>query len=86
MDFADFGYWGLSIFYKKPIDVKGVSLDMRLSQIPGDNDHLMLFGALIAYRIIYYLLPLIVSAVALVVYETYLGVRRRKMLIEIAQK
>lgn len=145
------GYFGLSIFYKKPIDVKGVSLDMpsfpmALAQmflgaidivmaslvlyfvlipfvhiefmtfmgvfiiaqvlgvfsqvpgglgvfeglfmfiIPGDNDRLMLFGALIAYRIIYYLLPLIVSAIALVGYETYLGVRRRKMLKEIAQK
>ncbi|MBR5482544.1 MAG: UPF0104 family protein [Alphaproteobacteria bacterium] len=145
------GYFGLSIFYKKPIDVKGVSLDMpsfpmALAQmllgaidivmaslvlyfvlipfvhiefmtfmgvfiiaqvlgvfsqvpgglgvfeglfmfiIPGDNDRLMLFGALIAYRIIYYLLPLIVSAIALVGYETYLGVRRRKMLKEITQK
>lgn len=40
--------------------------------IPGEENAAMLYGALIAYRIIYYLIPLIISAVALFSYETYL--------------
>ena len=44
--------------------------------IPGAENQAMLFGALIAYRIIYYLLPLIVSAIALVSYEGYLRYRQ----------
>lgn len=37
--------------------------------LPGQDNQAILFGALIAYRIIYYLLPLILSGVVLVVYE-----------------
>ena len=75
----------LGVFSQVPGGL-GVFEGLFMFIIPGDNDRLMLFGALIAYRIIYYLLPLIVSAIALVGYETYLGVRRRKMLKEIAKK
>ena len=37
--------------------------------LPGQDNQAILFGALIAYRIIYYLLPLILSGIVLVVYE-----------------
>lgn len=37
--------------------------------LPGQDNQAILFGALIAYRIIYYLLPLIFSGVVLFVYE-----------------
>ena len=47
--------------------------------IPGEQNQAMLFGALIAYRIIYYLLPLIISAVALISYEGYLKYRQNKV-------
>lgn len=47
--------------------------------IPGTENQVMLFGALIAYRIIYYLLPLIISAIALISYEGYLGYNYTKI-------
>ncbi len=47
--------------------------------IPGTENQVMLFGALIAYRLIYYLLPLIVSAIALISYEGYLGYRQNNI-------
>ena len=47
--------------------------------IPGTENQAMLFGALIAYRIIYYLLPLIISAIALISYEGYLGYRQNQI-------
>ena len=37
--------------------------------LPGDNNQAILFGALIAYRIIYYLLPLVLSGIVLFIYE-----------------
>jgi len=37
--------------------------------LPGQDNQAILFGALIAYRIIYYLLPLVFSGVVLFVYE-----------------
>ncbi len=37
--------------------------------LPGQDNQAILFGALIAYRIIYYLLPLVISGVVLFVYE-----------------
>lgn len=43
--------------------------------IPGAENQAMLFGALIAYRIIYYLLPLILSGIVLFSYEAYLARR-----------
>ena len=37
--------------------------------LPGQDNQAILFGALIAYRIIYYLLPLMLSGIVLVIYE-----------------
>ena len=37
--------------------------------LPGQDNQAILFGALIAYRIIYYLLPLIISGIVLFIYE-----------------
>lgn len=37
--------------------------------LPGQDNQAILFGALIAYRIIYYLLPLVLSGIVLVIYE-----------------
>ncbi|MBR2922448.1 MAG: UPF0104 family protein [Alphaproteobacteria bacterium] len=139
------GYFGLSIWYKKPLKIKDIELDMpkfkmALAQmiigaadiimdsfvlyfslipfvnipfetfmgvfiiakvlgvfsqvpgglgvfeglfmyiIPGEHNQAMLFGALLAYRIMYYLLPLIFSAVVLFSYEGYLKyVKRQKL-------
>ncbi len=39
--------------------------------LPGQDNQAILFGALIAYRIIYYLLPLILSGIVLAGYEYY---------------
>ncbi len=47
--------------------------------IPGAENQAMLFGALIAYRIIYYLLPLILSGIVLFSYESYLAYRQKKI-------
>lgn len=47
--------------------------------IPGAENQAMLYGALIAYRIIYYLLPLIISGIALLSYEGYLGYRQKEI-------
>ncbi|MBO7097320.1 MAG: UPF0104 family protein [Alphaproteobacteria bacterium] len=47
--------------------------------IPGAENQAMLYGSLIAYRIIYYLLPLVLSGVALLSYEGYLGYRQREI-------
>lgn len=137
-------YLGLSLFYKKTIDIKGLKFEiptfkMALSQIfigsidilmaslvlyctlihfidipfdvfigafiiaqilgvysqvpgglgvfelvfsniiPGNENQAMLFGALIAYRIIYYLLPLILSGMVLFAYEGYLAYRYKQI-------
>lgn len=58
----------------------GVFESLFLYMLPGDHNHAILFGALIAYRIIYYLIPLIVSGVVLLVYERYQASRRSKRL------
>lgn len=47
--------------------------------IPGNENQAMLFGALIAYRIIYYLLPLFLSGIVLVSYESYLAYRQKQI-------
>ncbi len=39
--------------------------------LPGQDNQAILFGALIAYRIIYYLLPLVLSGIVLVLYEFF---------------
>lgn len=62
----------------------GVFEGLFLIMMPGDHNQAVLFGALIAYRIIYYLLPLIISGSLLVIYERYLvnlrHLRRKKYL------
>lgn len=58
----------------------GVFEGLFMYIIPGEHNRAMLFGALIAYRIIYYLLPLLISAIVLFSYELYLGkVKKEKM-------
>ena len=47
--------------------------------IPGAENQALLYGALIAYRIIYYLLPLIISGIALLSYEGYLGYHQKEI-------
>ena len=61
----------LGVFSQVPGGL-GVFEGLFMFIIPGNNNAALLFGALIAYRIIYYLLPLIVSAVVLFSYEGYL--------------
>ena len=60
----------------------GVFEGLFMYIIPGDTDPALLFGALIAYRIIYYLLPLLVSTVMLFSYEGYLSYSRKKRMRE----
>ena len=61
----------LGVFSQVPGGL-GVFEGLFMYIIPGDHNRAMLFGALLAYRIIYYLLPLILSAFALLGYEGYL--------------
>lgn len=72
----------LGVFSQVPGGL-GVFEGLFMYIIPGGHDHLAVFGALIAYRIIYYLLPLLVSGIVLMAYEGSLGLRRRKLLQEI---
>ena len=46
--------------------------------IPGEHNRALLFGALLAYRIIYYLLPLVISAIMLFAYEFYIGKKNKQ--------
>ena len=139
-------YLGASIFYKKPIMIKGIDFTMPnikmaleqvfvgaadilmaslvlyfsltgfvdipfdtfigvfiiaqvlgvFSQVPGglgifeglflyilpagQTSTVQVFGALIAYRVIYYLLPLLVSSIMLFTYEAALGIHYRNIL------
>lgn len=68
----------LGVFSQVPGGL-GVFEGLFMFIIPGNNNAALLFGALIAYRIIYYLLPLLVSAAVLFSYESYLRyVRNRR--------
>ena len=66
----------LGVFSQVPGGL-GVFETLFLYIIPGEHNQAMLFGALIAYRIIYYLLPLLVSAIALIGYELSLKMQRK---------
>ena len=70
----------LGVFSQVPGGL-GVFEGLFLFIIPGgEGNAANLFGALIAYRIIYYLLPLLVSGVVLMTYEWYLGFDKRRRL------
>lgn len=67
----------LGVFSQVPGGL-GVFEGLFLLILPGENNMAYLFGALIAYRIIYYLLPLILSSLVFAVYEWHLH-RKRKL-------
>lgn len=48
--------------------------------LPGQDNQAILFGALIAYRVIYYLLPLILSGIVLMAYEFFYNKKESNML------
>lgn len=69
----------LGVFSQVPGGL-GVFEGLFMYIIPGEHNQAMLFGALLAYRIIYYLLPLLVSAIVLFSYEGYLKyVKKQKL-------
>lgn len=69
----------LGVFSQVPGGL-GVFEGLFLYIIPGDHNQAMLFGALIAYRIIYYLLPLVIAGIMLFSYEGYLRFVRKQRL------
>lgn len=67
----------------------GVFESIFLLALPGDVDRASIFGALLAYRIIYYVLPLIGAGGLFVIYENWLRARMKRWLAEataLAQK
>ncbi len=69
----------LGVFSQVPGGL-GVFEGLFMYIIPGEHNQVMLFGALLAYRIIYYLLPLVVSAIVLFSYEAYLKYVKKQQL------
>jgi phosphatidylglycerol lysyltransferase len=69
----------LGVFSQVPGGL-GVFEGLFMYIIPGEHNQAMLFGALLAYRIIYYLLPLVVSAIVLFSYEGYLKYVKKQQL------
>lgn len=70
----------LGVFSQVPGGL-GVFEGLFLYIIPGgESETAKLFGALIAYRIIYYLLPLVVSGVILMIYEWYIKFDKNRRL------
>lgn len=70
----------LGVFSQVPGGL-GVFEGLFIFIIPGGSENAVkLFGALIAYRIIYYLLPLVISGIVLVGYESYLRISRKRRL------
>lgn len=69
----------LGVFSQVPGGL-GVFEGLFLYIIPGEHNQAMLFGALIAYRIIYYLLPLVIAGIMLLAYEGYLRFVRKQRL------
>ena len=70
----------LGVFSQVPGGL-GIFEGLFLYILPNSDDNTVaVFGALIAYRIIYYLLPLILSGIAFLCYEGYLRYRYMKVL------
>ena len=69
----------LGVFSQVPGGL-GVFEGLFLYIIPGDHNQALIFGALIAYRIIYYLFPLIISGIVLFTYEWYTNYSRSRRL------
>ena len=69
----------LGVFSQVPGGL-GVFETLFMYIIPGEHNQAMLFGALIAYRLIYYLLPLVISALVLVSYEIGIGMAKKRRL------
>ncbi len=69
----------LGVFSQVPGGL-GVFEGLFMYIIPGEHNQATLFGALIAYRIIYYLLPLVFSAIILISYESYLKFVKKQRL------
>ena len=65
----------LGVFSQVPGGL-GVFEGLFMYIIPGEHNQAVLFGVLIAYRIIYYLLPLVISSIVLFSYEGYLKYSR----------
>lgn len=68
----------LGVFSQVPGGL-GVFEGLFLAILPSDANAAHLFGALIAYRIIYYVLPLIVSGLVLTLYEGRLKYKRKRI-------
>ena len=73
----------LGVFSQVPGGL-GVFEGLFVYIIPGDYNKVYILGALIAYRIIYYLLPLIISGIVLLIYENYLGRQFRKRRLKLS--
>lgn len=69
----------LGVFSQVPGGL-GVFEGLFMYILPGEANQASIFGALIAYRIIYYLLPLLVSGIILVSYESWLRFVKKQRL------
>ncbi len=76
---------GAGIFSQVPGGI-GVFESIFMVVLPEDVDRASIFGALLAYRIIYYLLPLIGAGGLFFVYERWLRARMKRWLAEAKQK
>ena len=76
---------GAGIFSQVPGGI-GVFESIFMVVLPDDVDKANIFGALLAYRIIYYLLPLIGAGGLFFVYERWLRARMKRWLAEAKQK
>ena len=76
---------GAGIFSQVPGGI-GVFESIFMVVLPDEVDKANIFGALLAYRIIYYLLPLIGAGGLFFVYERWLRARMKRWLAEAKQK